>query len=492
MESGARFREWLEERLRGMSPGQRLPTDRDLAGTWQLSPRTVRRVMAGFRARGALIRIPGKGTYTPGGKLEPSLPSADTLAASDIRLAHTLAQLIHRGELRRGDALPQVKYLCVQYHVSEKTVGAAYRRLVEQGLARKVGKRYWVGQLVPSARGTTTGEVWIAVGERADLPRIYADDFLSEAYRKMERELRGCGLTLRYAVRAELATLVRRWSEAGALPFGLVLCGFDGAQWPAVEPVLRGLVGKVGRPPVSVLMDLGDVGEIRTAPPRMNTISRGNLTTNQARAVAALADGIEIREVVLVMDARHVREHARHGFLRYYKTVYEVLEATQGSVKVRHCVLSGDGKMTPAWIGKHVFAENQWYVEYLLGKYGSVESSADAGLDRTPYVFASPAEIVTAFGSPALWVCPRMSVAHECFGVLRTGRVAVPDRVSLLSLEDDPRFLHENISAAAPDWDQVGYLMAHALLGDLSLERTHRGFVRLPVPLTTRVTTPKR
>ena len=161
-------------------------------------------------------------------------------------------------------------------------------------------------------------------------------------------------------------------------------------------------------------------------------------------------------------------------------------------MKVRHCVLSDDRRITGAWIQQHVFKENQWYVDYLLGKYGSVESADAAGLDRTPYVFSRPLEVVRALGSPALWVCPHLSVAHECLEELRRARIPVPGRVALLSLTDEPRYLHENISVAAPDWDQMGYLMAHALLGDLSPEKTHRGFMRLPVPLNTRMTTPMK
>jgi DNA-binding LacI/PurR family transcriptional regulator len=83
-------------------------------------------------------------------------------------------------------------------------------------------------------------------------------------------------------------------------------------------------------------------------------------------------------------------------------------------------------------------------------------------------------------------------LASDTLAALRRARVDIPGKVALLSLEDDPRFLHENISVVAPDWDRAGYLMAHALLGDLTLERTHRGFVRLPVPLVTRLTTPRQ
>ncbi|MBD3241962.1 MAG: hypothetical protein GF331_15340 [Chitinivibrionales bacterium] len=36
---------------------------------------------------------------------------------------------------------------------------------------------------------------------------------------------------------------------------------------------------------------------------------------------------------------------------------------------------------------------------------------------------------------------------------------------------------HMGISCCIPDWDRLGYLMAHAIIGDVPIERSRRGFL---------------
>lgn len=51
-------------------PGQKLPSERDLAEDWGIAYQTVRRTMAELRERGLVISVVGKGTFvhkeTPG------------------------------------------------------------------------------------------------------------------------------------------------------------------------------------------------------------------------------------------------------------------------------------------------------------------------------------------------------------------------------------------------------------------------------------------
>lgn len=46
-----------------LTPGQKLPSERDLADEWGIAYQTVRRTMAELRERGLVISVVGKGTF---------------------------------------------------------------------------------------------------------------------------------------------------------------------------------------------------------------------------------------------------------------------------------------------------------------------------------------------------------------------------------------------------------------------------------------------
>jgi GntR family transcriptional regulator len=46
-----------------LAHGQKLPSERDLAGQWQIGYQTVRRTMRELRERGLIVSVVGKGTF---------------------------------------------------------------------------------------------------------------------------------------------------------------------------------------------------------------------------------------------------------------------------------------------------------------------------------------------------------------------------------------------------------------------------------------------
>ena len=118
-----RLREWIENEIRGRQPGHRLPPDRELARTFGLAPRTVRKISAELREQGKLVRIPGRGTFVAGtDKPIPAEPPVKR--ASWELLADALIASMARGDLKRGDCLPAQKWLCHRFHVSAAAVDA--------------------------------------------------------------------------------------------------------------------------------------------------------------------------------------------------------------------------------------------------------------------------------------------------------------------------------------------------------------------------------
>jgi GntR family transcriptional regulator len=51
-----------------LSPGQKLPAERDLADQWGIGYQTVRRAMRELRERGLIVSRVGKGTFVAGAR----------------------------------------------------------------------------------------------------------------------------------------------------------------------------------------------------------------------------------------------------------------------------------------------------------------------------------------------------------------------------------------------------------------------------------------
>jgi DNA-binding LacI/PurR family transcriptional regulator len=65
----------------------------------------------------------------------------------------------------------------------------------------------------------------------------------------------------------------------------------------------------------------------------------------------------------------------------------------------------------------------------------------------------------------------------------------VPKDTMVVGLDDDPSHYQLGLSRFEVDWERIGYLMAHALIGDFRLPRTPEGFVRPSVRFLHKLTT---
>jgi hypothetical protein len=90
---------------------------------------------------------------------------------------------------------------------------------------------------------------------------------------------------------------------------------------------------------------------------------------------------------------------------------------------------------------------------------------------------------------PGLWVFNSDTRAAEALAWARSAGIAVPQDISIVSFDNNPAFHCHGISACTLDWNNAGYLMAHALLGDIAYEKTGRGFMRLGAMIVHRKTT---
>jgi hypothetical protein len=122
----------------------------------------------------------------------------------------------------------------------------------------------------------------------------------------------------------------------------------------------------------------------------------------------------------------------------------------------------------------------------LLSKYTHTQVSSvsplvtfEAGLERALHA-------VGPSGLLAFRDTSRAQLAREW---CRARGARVPRDVGIITLESDPRTYHLGISRCEPDWERVGFVLAHAVIGDVPLERTTRGFVRQGARVVEKMTT---
>jgi DNA-binding LacI/PurR family transcriptional regulator len=82
-------------------------------------------------------------------------------------------------------------------------------------------------------------------------------------------------------------------------------------------------------------------------------------------------------------------------------------------------------------------------------------------------------------------------MAAEALAWLKQHGKRVPQDVAIAGFQNDPQYYHLGISTCGPDWDNMGYVMAHAIIGDMRLARSGRGFLKARCRMMEKLTTPR-
>ncbi len=486
-ESGSRLGAGLAAWVEDLRAGARVPTDTALGRKWGVSSRTIRRHMKKLEARGLVVRVQGSGTFrTP--LPRQNAPTVTPLSGSSRdRLTSHLADAIARGEIQRGDPLPLAKYLKLQYGVSGKTILRAYQRLEQQGLAHRIGRRFHAGTLLPAVHPLRHRNVWLIVPERDHFDQVFEGDLMAPAYVAFERTLRTLGLTLRYETWDNLPRLLHGRSGDECLAAGVVVWRLEGDEYPRVEKAFASLVTRVPAPRTSLLLDAVSMGPIRRAPRHVDIISRGNIMTTQARAVADFVQQRGRYPAALVYSAESIRERGARWFLRFQKVAFELFH--RSGEPVISYIVDPQKRISRSWIAETILTNQEWYFDYLAEKLGQPRIRSTAFVEESLLLVNDFDEVVRRTGPASLLVFPIDETARTALTRFRESGIEVPRDVWLLTLDGQAKNFPLGLSACAPDWDTIGYLMAHAILGDIPLKRTRRGFLRVPSPVVERLTT---
>jgi DNA-binding transcriptional regulator YhcF (GntR family) len=476
------FQQWILLEIGKLPPDTCLPPDRELGAQWGLSTITVQRVLAKLRDDGKVIRIPGKGTFTPNlekvGTRVMNVRLGTSRESSVEHLAASLIRMISEGVYRKGKALPPVKFIRNQFRVSSETVTTAYQRMESLGYVEKIGKSYWVGRMDQLLSDVSRQEVIFFRFDSGDFHNIFNSDPIALAFQKMERELYHTGYSLHPEQASNLEAMAEDWENTGKYPAGLVFYGVDASHLPFFRSFFA-RYPSVKKQNVRILIH-GQNNDLSELAQHAHVLSRGNVETDMARVMAHYLLNHGIREANLCIHESELSEAFRPDF---FLKVALAIESAIPDFVFRLVVESTPDSQHPHGVTGSVGPE---YKKYLESKYpGTNLKDLDGRILFTQNVFQTCKEQTGA----KLWIMSRDAMASDAIRWTKAQGLRVPQDISIIGFQNDPRFYHLGISTCGPDWDGMGYVMAHAIIGDVKLARSQKGFLKVRGLMVDKLTT---
>lgn len=476
-----KFETWLRNQLAKLPPGSRLPTGKELAATWNISESTTRAILRKYRSSGKLALIPGRGAFVPdeGGDPEPHAAPARSSADSIVEF---ITDSIRKGDIKLGEALPSIKYMTLQFGVAPMTVVRAYRTLRRHGMITQVGKTHWAGTYGSIVRGASRKTVYLFNAE-SDFREVFKEGWLAPAYQKLERELLAYGFSLVYRDLSELSDLTSRWLGRDEMPDGIILYKISGDRLAhGVRESLMRLRKDRRRRKMPVLVDWRE-GNYRVLPPGMIVLSRGNVYTTRAKAIAEFAVRKGCDSLVFFFDETRDPFGWFLPFVRIRSELTQLSSSVGFVTAVRPSPLNADKR---AFLRKLYTARNPQQITMILSKY---TLTTHTELEREMRIVGKVEDLLDLRTSRTLLLVPHDDQAVTLVEASRKRGIRIPRDMAILSFENDPHYYVEGISCCIPDWERMGYLMAHAIIGDFPVARTSKGFLRVMADILERSTT---
>lgn len=479
MKPSEQLRQWLDWFIANNQPQTRLPTVNDLARTWGLSATTVTRILSRYRDDGTIVRIPRLGTFIAGEELpRGACPAPPRSSAESI--VHEIGKAIGCGQLKKGNALPSIKLMSAQFKVGAPTVIRAYRMLREKGVITKVGKTFWLGSFADLTKLRGRASICLFRPERLSLNQLFSVETFGLSIRRMAKELLDHNYRLHYRLLEDAPSLIDRWRRDGGWPAGAGFFSVTEQNLSNVEAIMNALHSRHENRNVPMVARMW-TGDYRRIVKHAVTVSSGNVDTTIARSIVRYAVSKGAQSIALwhVYDTKLPLSIYIPLKTMIELSLYEKLHDVKMYVRA------------DSPISKTELLEQLQLVvpacrnNAILSKYGSVSFDE----------LGECIEIVDSFNSVCsrahewFWVFNRAADAAEALTAARRRGVRVPRDLSILTFDDNPGFYDRELTTCVLDWNNAGYLMAHALIGDIAIEKTSKGFMRVKADIYEGATT---
>lgn len=452
------LKKWLLDTVTSSSAGTRLPSDRTLGNQFGLSRVSVARTLSELAREGVVVRVQGSGTYVaPYAPDRPHAPPSLPVARAVDRLEQRLRRMLIDGTVRHGESLPAIKYLTHTYRVSRRTVSAAYHRLMDEGLVVKMGRGFWHASPRDLVGPAGRREVYFFVHDQQELSEVFVSHDLSVSLRVMEDLLSTHGFVVRFSFYADLPRLARGWHLS---PPAAVFCANVAADTYAALRTQLLPVMRRHRRHLHVLVDWRAL-DIDTKPRPFLHVSRLDATLARVKVGTEFLTRRGVRAADFVVRQADFYRLQLGSFLLYdFMWLRAELKRVSPDFDYRLVVIrerpghTKEGFFAAADTGALLRAAG-WYspvrIEDLQCETVFVDSVDDILPPRARHLtyFVQKAEDAVA-----------LITSLEARGI------AVPDGARVLTTHDAPRYYHYGITRCEIDWQSVGHVMAHALMGD--------------------------
>ncbi len=454
----------LDQLLAALKPGSRLPTDRELSKTFSISERTVRSVLNTYRDKGRVVRIRGKGTFTPFQEEHPDRSSCREKMTTARELAQELLDLISGGKHRNRSPLPSIKYLCLEYGVSRRTATSAMRIVQSLLPVAKVGRTYFLGGRPQGANPGSAGDISIFMLDHSDFEAAYAFYRMGSIYASMERELIRCGYRVRYFAEPDLDRQAALFRRQRIMP-PVVLVSLDLNQSMLASRIdgLQRLKSSFGRRKGGLLL-------ISTVKQKLSNhieqMCTGHLATSLARNAAQFLFYSGFKRACLFFD-----QHTSHifSFPGYYKIAVEWEHIDT------HCTFRSVIQAKPNESGLENYLAGTMPAFLGLASKYSGKNAEDL---RSSIIFTtSLMNKFSEFADFDVWIFAQdIHAISACQWAAERG-ISIPRDLSIIALQNSPGNLYHGITVCQNDNETTGYALAHAVIGDIPVAQTRRGFV---------------
>jgi DNA-binding transcriptional regulator YhcF (GntR family) len=429
--------------------------------------------MEPFVQSGAIVRVRGSGCWIQ--QLPPGKPAAAARAVDHV--AHYYRRQIAAGHLKTGTVLPLVKEMAYQNRCAARTVIGALRQLIAEGLICKTGRSY----RVMFEHGTTvqqrSAEIIVYNCNGTFTQMTTASELKTPAYRAMELELNRMGCTVCYRSAAHLQRDLQ--ARAQRPPRGIMVGWFLQSEYKNYCALLQRLHRSAGRG-VQMLV----VTASHSRPPRhISQLCTGNVTTVRARRLAEFIRDNPARSVC------YFQRYASPDLSEYayaIKILRDISHFCSGIALHSRVQFTTRYSNALARFRAHSAQVQKQYVQGFLSKYPAfcferfyptIDVGCGAQIDFSRYL------------NWKVWVFDRDEDAVAGLRWLERRGRAVPAEYQLITLEGSDEHFGEGLTICNSDWQTTGYLMAHALLGDMPIARTGHGFLRTEARVFPRRTT---
>lgn len=480
-----RFRQWLDTTIADPGrKGARLPQLSELARAWSLSDKTVRTIMREYRDRGLVSVVPGRGTFvgTPPAPQPPSDPAPRTASVECVR--RRIVESISAGELKRGEPLPAVKLVANQFSVGTATVSRAYSALANDGYVCRVGRKYWVGRFSSLLRYDTRKEVVFLTWNNIPSPTgTFAESRVSRCFERFEQELLLNGFYLHFAEVNEFDRYAGMWRRRGTCPYGMVFAVVWGLQpyYALAESVHAFLKSVRGTRPRTAIVVGGY--SVKTYP-GVQVLNFGNILTAVARTMARCIHERGYKRAVLFVDDTQI---PGADILPYIRVIAEMQHLDPHVVC--DAVVTTPNQRTDA----HTFLQRMYEhypPEHLISIMSKYRRMSQAQVEALISISPSVEEALGAHRDCDVWLFSHADQAVRAQRWAADNGVGIPDDTAIIAFENRYDFLQQNISCCVADWETNGYLLAHAIIGDIRIQKTRHGYLHPATMYLNRLTSP--